>query len=336
MGIQAFAARLDFARRHVPLALPYITIRKLANLALNEAELFFGFTRVRSQPPFIKLESTPLCHLACPGCPHSDPAFKKALGNKKFLSLHTTVEATRGLEKTLIGTSLSYTGEPMLNPDLIPIIEHLHRARHYTSFPTNLSVPLSEEKAEALVGSGLDLLMVSLDGTSAETYAQFRKRGNFALVKKNVALLAAKKRQMGSKRPYLLWKFIIFDHNKHEVDVARAQYRELGFDGVEFNLDHDGVDYEQVAETPENAVKPCYWAWNTATIGWDGDVQPCCKQMNRLSMGNASTSLKSVWNNEAYNALRASFRDKSGNSLNDVCRSCLFGSKYSVDPMAEA
>jgi hypothetical protein len=35
-------------------------------------------------------------------------------------------------------------------------------------------------------------------------------------------LLAAAKKRLGKKRPYLLWKFVVFSHNSHEIAVARS------------------------------------------------------------------------------------------------------------------
>lgn len=329
MQIAAFAGRLDFFKRHFLLALPYLTILKVTNLFLNELEFRLAKTRLKSLPPFIKIESTPLCHLACAGCVHSDSAFKKSLGNDRHLSLERVRAIVRPMKSYLIGASLSYSGEPLLNKKLFPIVEHLHSQGIYTSFPTNLSLPISAEFAETIVKSGLDLMMVSLDGASDETYRLFRIGGNYQLVRKNVKLLADTKKRLGKKRPYLLWKFIMFSHNLHEIPDAKRNVRAWGFDGIEFDVDHDSDAglHEQV--TTSTSVqhdlvtpKPCYWAWNTSTITWDGDVQPCCKQMGEISLGDVAAGFSTVWNADPYQNLRASF-SKTSSELNETCKRCM-------------
>lgn len=322
MKIRSFLQRADFFRRHFILSLPYLTAKKVRNIALNEFEFRVGRTKLKSIPPFIKLESTPLCHLSCPGCVHSDKAFKKTLNNKMYLTEASAAAITDRIADRLLGISVSYSGEPLLNKDLWQIVGHYHRQNIYTSFPTNLSVPLSERAAERIVESGLDLMMVSLDGASKETYSRFRIGGNFDLVLRNVRLIADAKQRLGRKRPYLLWKFIEFPHNSHEVKLAKTSRKSLGFDGIEFDIDHDS-NAAVAEQTDGRSVKPCFWAWNTATVAWNGDVQPCCKQMGGISLGNASDGLDAVWGSDAYAAFRKSFTQGDGADLDPVCRRCM-------------
>jgi hypothetical protein len=91
MAGHSFVRRVDYVRRHSRVVGPYLTPRKIANAALNEAECRVAHTRPHSLPPYIKLEATPLCHLSCPGCVHKSKDYKKTLNNK----MHLTVERLR-------------------------------------------------------------------------------------------------------------------------------------------------------------------------------------------------------------------------------------------------
>jgi MoaA/NifB/PqqE/SkfB family radical SAM enzyme len=330
MAGHSFVRRVDYVRRHARVVGPYLTPRKLANAALNEAECRCARARPRSLPPYIKLEATPLCHLSCPGCVHKSKEYKKTLNNKMHLTVERFGQIIDPIAQDLIGVSLSLLGEPLLNRELPEIVDYAHRRRVCTSFPTNMSVPLSAAQAEAFVNAGLDLMQVSLDGASEETYLKYRIGGRFPLVLENVRTMAEAKRRLGAARPILVWKMVIFPHNKHEVEVVKRTYSTLGFDRCEFVLDYCGDASLKQHSTWQNSMvtnrEPCYWAWNTAIVGWDGTVSPCCKDgMSRIFLGNAAEhGLKAVWQDEPYAALRRGFRrDHYGESMNPVCRRCV-------------
>jgi MoaA/NifB/PqqE/SkfB family radical SAM enzyme len=319
----------DYFRRHAVVALPYITPCKVVNLLLSQIELRCARTRPFSTPPFMKIEATPLCHLSCGGCAHKSKDYKKSLKNNMHLSVEHISRIIAPIQSNLVGVSLSYSGEPMLNRALPAIVQYLHDRNICTSFASNLSVPLPQDVAEALITSGLDSILVSLDGMTAKTYSQYRVGGNFQLVLDNVSKLAALKKRLGRKRPLLTLKMVVFAHNEHEVVAATAKWRSLGFDSIEFDIDHDSsfaVDAKKAnSHRMISRRKPCFWAWTAPAIGWDGDVQPCCKQVNQISLGNALTeNIKDVWRGERFSKLRSGFSSKNyGEAMHPVCKKCV-------------
>jgi organic radical activating enzyme len=327
--IQAFARRADYVRRHAWTVWPYLTARKLANLALNQMEMQVARTRPRSFPPFLKVEATPLCHLSCGGCVHGSKSYKKTLNNKMHLTVDRLNQIIEPIIPTLIGVSLSYSGEPLLNRQIPGLVRYLHEARISTSFSTNLSIPMSEAQAEALVGAGLDRMQISLDGATEDTYRRYRIGGNFTLVLQNVRKLAEAKLRLGATRPNLVWKMVIFPYNAHEIPTVKRTARSLGFDSFEFVLDNDGDEKLQVLNRENSqmvaAKKPCFWVWNTATIGWDGGVQACCKQINQIWLGNAlQEDIRTIWRGDHYAAIRSRFsRSRYGDDMHPVCRNCV-------------
>ena len=65
-------------------------------------------------------------------------------------------------------------GEPFLNPDIFKIISYAKTKNILIHSSTNGNVRFSEEKAEELVNSGLDSLIVAVDGATQETYGKYR------------------------------------------------------------------------------------------------------------------------------------------------------------------
>jgi len=260
---------------------------------------------------------------------HHSKAYKKTLNNKMHLTVERTARIVDPIVRELVGVSLSLSGEPLLNRELSHIIRYLHDHRICTSFPTNLSVPMMPLQAEELVTAGLDQMLVSLDGASESTYLKYRVGGNFQLVLKNVRMIAEAKAHLRRKRPILIWKMVLFPHNAHEIPIVRRTWRSLGFDGFEFVFDNQSAASSAIKVQANRdmiaARKPCFWAWNTTVIGWDGDVQPCCQQVNEISLGNAAEEdIRTIWRAEPYVRLRAGFaRDRYGEDMHPVCRRCV-------------
>lgn len=257
------------------------------------------------------------------------------------LSVERLSRAIDSIVPELIGVSFSYSGEPLLNRSITDLVKYVHERGICTSFSTNLSVPMTEAQAAELVCSGLDRMQISLDGASEETYSRYRAGGNFRLIIANVRKLADAKQRLGLSRPNLVWKMVVFPYNQHEVKTAKLTAKSLGFDTTEFVLDYDGAESAaQKALANERMVKkrkPCFWIWNTATIGWNGSVQACCKQVNSIELGNAfDDDIRSIWTSERYATLRAGFNPKKyGNEMNLICKKCIGLSKHSESSEVE-
>jgi hypothetical protein len=119
---RTFVRRLDYLHRNAGMLWPYLTARKVANLALNQIEMMAVRTRPTSVPPFIKVEATPLCHLACGGCLHKSKSHKQTLDNKMLLTVERLDQMIGPIVHDLLGVSFSYSGEPLLNKQIADLV----------------------------------------------------------------------------------------------------------------------------------------------------------------------------------------------------------------------
>ena len=320
--------RSEYLLRHVKQVLPYATPAKLFNLLLNVVEFQLKISRPWSLPPYIKVEPTPLCQLACPGCAHGTSDLKKQLSNRMHLTLDELKKIIDPISGALFGVSLSLRGEPLLGKDLLPIIEYIHSKNIAVSFPTNLSVNLREEQIERLVRSGVDTIFVSLDGASDETYRQYRVGGDFDLVLRNVRRIYEAKQRLGYSRPKVIWKFVVLKHNKHEAAAVENTYRNLWFDAYELVQDYHSDAVKQARRTYNTTVlrkrKGCYWAWHTTVIRADGRVSPCCLGHEDFALGNVNNGdIRTIWRSEPYSRLRRGFKTMQAADMHSVCARCL-------------
>ncbi len=264
---------------------------------------------ISAKPLNIFLDPTNVCPLKCPLCPTGLGLVDKPKGkldSDLFKKLMTEI----GDELFFI--DFYNWGEPLANKEVL--LECLRMATDkgvISTISTTLSLPLSEEYIEQLVKSGLSKMIVSLDGASAETYATYRRGGNFDLALENMKRLVAAKKKLCSKTPLIDWQFLVFRFNEHEMERAREMAKEIGVDDIlfeppsieldvypipeplaremanwhpsnpEYNLYYDPDNPEQPKGCVTEGkvignVKRCDWLYVASAIDWNGTVAPCC------------------------------------------------------------
>jgi radical SAM protein with 4Fe4S-binding SPASM domain len=263
--------------------------------------------------------------LSCPGCAlgssESHKYDKDALlspGGFKFI--------VDSLSDVLMGINLSLLGEPMLNPHLCEMIAYCRQKNVGTVFPTTLSVKLSEDQVEGIIKSGLDRMVVSIDGTTQEVYAKYRRGGNLNLAIRNASAIIAAKRAHRSRHPIMEFKFILFDHNRHQLEDANKLSRSMGFD--KFVVVHDNGSpvltstLDKARSCNLTANKACFWPWSSIVIRWNGTVWPCCT--SHANMGNVfETPFSVIWNSERYQRLRSFFGSHFYDEFSRACMECM-------------
>ena len=317
--------RFAIAARHYRNVISHITAKKLVNLAHNEVELRSKKLTLSSLPYFIKIEVSGSCQLRCPGCVLG-AAETGRYNPDAMLSLEGLKIIIDQLSDVLMGVNMCLLGEPMLNPDLPALISYCNEKNVGSVFPTNLSVKLSRSDIEDLVSSGLDHMIVSIDGTTQEAYEKYRRGGNLELVLENSSALIAKKKGLRSRRPFMEFKFILFDHNRGQLDEARELSEAMGFD--RFSVVWDNASPETAATLKRarsrNLAKrrACFWPWSSVVFRWDGTVWPCCS--NRSVMGNIfEQDFAVIWNSESYRRLRRFHRTHEPADVARMCAHCM-------------
>lgn len=319
--IKSFAkGKLTVIDRHLSVVLPYITFRKLVNLCINHAEKLMKLRVLKSYPVVLKLDPGPFCQLNCPKCEFSRTS-NSNYSKEDFLNLKNVREIIEPIKETLLWVSLSYRGEPFTNPYLIDIIKYIHLNNIAVSFPSNFSLKFSDDKIKKLVESGVDKIYVALDGFSQETTEKYRDGASVALILSNVKRLAEEKVKQHVSHPKIVWKFIVFDHNRHEVEFVKKTYEEFGFDDVEFFSDNYSKKNKEVSDRRKAKSKSCDFIWHTMVIESDGNVKPCCSS-SEFGLGNAvSSDVREIWNSKAYQYLRNGFR--RGNFPKKLHKNCV-------------
>jgi len=227
-------------------------------------------------------------------------------------------------------------GEPLLHKQTPEFIQYAKSKDITVILSTNLSMNLSDEYIQSLVKSGLDVLVVSLDGATAETYVKYRRGGNFSLVRENMLRIHSAKERLGVYTPTVVWQFLVFRHNQHEVEIAKRNYKTWGADSLSVQgafaaTSRYGKGYDEgliepstipqynlgLPENPAQEAKrkytknrPCPWLYEAFVLNANGKVSPCCAvwdEKNDFAEYSASSGFFDTWNSERFQRARRLF-----------------------------
>lgn len=181
--------RLVFSRRSVP-------VKKLANRLLCRVEGGLKVLRPLSYPLALQLEPTIVCQLDCPYCPRVKATAGMKHGHMEWSNY------TRLLEEVgpyLGAIAFWQWGEPLLHPRIADMIKLAHSYGIITFMSTNAQFEPGDVDVPALVASGLDMLIISMDGTRQETYEKFRAGGQIERLKRFARAVIEEKKRAGNK-----------------------------------------------------------------------------------------------------------------------------------------
>ncbi len=216
---------------------------KVCNLFAGKYHFIHRHTKVASKPFQLMLDPSNNCQLQCPGCVHtSNPEIKNRFDwPGGLLNMETFHRFMKMYSPFAFGVCFYNYGEPLLNKHTPDMIRFAKRYLLYTALSSNMSIKKFDP--DAYVRSGLDCIFVSLDGATQKTYATYRRQGDLDLCFENIRKLVDAKKRNNSKVPYIHWKYLTFEHNVHEIDLAIQIAKRLGVDeiqiGTPFQVDWD-------------------------------------------------------------------------------------------------
>ncbi|AEE50102.1 SPASM domain-containing protein [Haliscomenobacter hydrossis] len=323
-----------------------VTPRKIWNAAKVLSSYYL--TRLLQRPiqwglPFtLSIEPTTACNLRCPECPSGLRAFTRPTGNLRPDFFRRTID---DLYRDLYFLIFYFQGEPYINPEFLNMVKYASKRGIYTITSTNGHF-LSEENARQTVESGLDRLIISVDGSTQEVYEQYRKSGKLEIVLQGARNVVKWKKQLGSKTPHLIFQFLVVRPNEHQIPDIYRLAREIGIDEVKLKTAQiydyaqgnpliPSIDqYSRYRQTEDGSYRiknrllnHCWKLWHACVITWDGMVVPCCFDKDaKYRMGNLQEqSLREVWQQKPYQDFRKNIL--KGRDQIDICTNCTEGCK---------
>jgi len=310
----------------------YLNLLKLRiNMALRREV-------VSHYPIYGIIEPTLFCSLRCPFCP---TGLQLNLREKKAVDWALWKGIIDEIGDYLFHLDMFNWGEPFLHKDTPELIKYAKSKDINVWVSSNLSVKLTDDYIQRLVRSGLDTLVVSVSGITQEVYEKYHRGGNISIVLDNMKRIQLAKSSLKIDNPCVVFKFLAFRHNQHEVETAKAEYRNWGADAFSSPQAFYRVsDYDQrfcksvsipplepatlpgcnsLLSTPRVQPKyekrrPCPWLYEAILLNPNGKVSPCCAvwdEKDDFAEYSPTTGFLTAWNNDNFRRARKFFRRSS-------------------------
>jgi radical SAM protein with 4Fe4S-binding SPASM domain len=337
---------LVFRRRFMPelekirYDIRKVPLRKIWNYIKIQFNRQFYIPRVLGMPYKLQVEPFYGCNLHCPGCPATDPEARRSPGPVD-LDLYNKFIDEVG-EYAFFIRFWSW-GEPLLHPHLPEMIARAHRQGLITITSTNANVPRDDAYLRRLLQSGLDMMIIAIDGIDQETYSSFRQNGKLDRLLDFTGRAVALKKELGLREPILNLRIVVTRRNEEQLPALRELARELGVDMLThktLNPSQDmktvlydilpkdkkyhryAIDEKEGTIIPRRRKRHCSFPWNQATLFADGTLVGCEFDHKYLyPFGNLKdASFAELWRNEAAHRFRHEFaRDRDEI---EFCRLC--------------
>lgn len=332
--------------RHFWSVMKHGTSQKWLNLARVEIERKRRRIELEGYPYLLIIDPCNYCNLRCPLCPTG----LNDLGRPQaMLSFEHFKKYFDPFAPYLFEAYLHNWGESLLNKQVYSMIEHAQSRNVGTNLSSNF-VKLDSLDLDNIIDSGLEYLVVSLDGTSEESYIKYRIGGNYHRVIENLSELLRRRNARGEKTPVVEWQFIVMKQNEHEVGQAEVLSKKLGVDLLRFipvGMPYEFKKRKEVADawyptTVKGRVQsdhqeqqfgqaakpgPCFYLYRSMVVNPDGGVSPCCivyrKNRDFADLNVSVIEPLKIWNNDKYLSARSLYSSKTAvNRKATVCDGC--------------
>ena len=288
-------------------------------------------------PISMSIEPSAFCNLQCPQCPVGTGKLNRKQGNIDVFLYKKIIDQSA---KYLTNLFLYFQGEPFLNKNIFDLIKYASQKNIYTATSTNGHFFTNDNILE-IIKSGLDTLIISLDGTNQQTYEKYRIGGNFDTVVEGIKNLLKTRDLLKTNKPFIELQFLVLKSNEHQIEEIKKIAKNLGVDTLSiktaqvynFENDKDFIPiqhqkfsrYKKVGDKwilKKKLKNRCWRLWNSVVITWDGLVLPCCFDKDaKYAFGNIKNAdLKKIIKNNKFKI----FAKKLLTSRKeiDICQNC--------------
>ena len=283
------------------LALKHPSLASMAHAAGNELayRLRAGWSHRLTS---VNLEVTNRCNLSCSMCPVNS-SLSRPVADMPLGTFQRIVDGTPGLEMVL----MYQWGESLLLKDFFDRVAYAV-ARGLRVWVTSNGTLLTEEVCRKIIVSGLERIMISVDGAS-EVHERIRGYP-LGRLREGVERLVRVRDRSGAPLAIDV-NMTVWEENEADVSRVRAEWRDL-------------VDRVQLIPrfTAGRRTTPCRELWRgSLVVQSSGAVVPCCRDSEgELALGDAArTPLVDTWQGPAMRRLRALHRRGAFPSPCDRC-----------------
>ncbi len=282
-------------------------------------------------PYLIQISCSDFCNFKCKFCFHSRgmKALKQDQFNPGTMSCQTfkvLADQVSKFSPQVKAFRFTGFGEPLMNKDLPEMIKYAkqHNIAEKITIFTNGAF-LDPDINMALIDSGLDEVMLSIEGLSSEKYLELTGTSiDFDRLVQNIRHL-----YQNRKDCKIFAKIIdvgvtdldtfhrIFDPIS---DMAFVEYASNAYGNVDYTKN---IKKNYIGETPEEKIHVCHLPFYYMYVNWNGDITAChLDYTKQIYFGNIlEESIVDIWKGRKMNQFRV-MQLKKKRYFHPVCKDC--------------
>jgi len=284
--------------------------REIPKKAIEDKLSHSFYNTLKTPPLCVDIEIASFCDLACPFCYRQHIATPDKFMDESLA--YSVIDQCVELDVPSI--KLNWRGESLLHPKLPEFIRYAKGKGILEVILNTNATMLNKERSEALIDAGLDLLIYSFDGATAQTYEKMRvgrfKDNRFEKVVENIKRFSKIRQKKESPFPVTKIQMILAEETYNEKElfyelfkdsvdlISTKAYSERG--GKLRDLDHEtkkkintylsnhkeykNVEVEEIEIWRDQKGQlyiscerlPCEQIFQRLLVSYDGRVSMCC------------------------------------------------------------
>lgn len=256
------------------------------------------------RPTEMDIEVTSACDADCIMCPRK--TIRRRVGPMDFELFKSIIDEVVDLDIPRI--HLNGYGEISVLPGYRKYLAYIRERSSSIQIGINSNgMRMHEDLIRAYIEYQIDSVNVTIDGATAETYENIRKKLKLDQVERNVLRLVELRNQAGKNRPAVRVGMIHMPQNSHETEIFLRKWKgKVDYVGISGLVSRTGsIDFVQIEDRNWTAT-PCWHLWNQVVIFNDGSYGLCCDDWDASAgLGNfRQTSIRDLWTNRERAAMR--------------------------------
>jgi hypothetical protein len=280
-----------------------------------------------ARPEAINVEVTSICDARCIHCPRQDMTrSQKPMDLSLFKKL-----VDQAAEMRVPTLAPNGFGEVLTMRNLDEYLAYIRSTEHRFRIVLNTNgFRMDAEKREIFLKHEVDLINITLDGATAETFEGIRPRLKLATIEENIHELLRMRSARGLAVPKLRVGIIAIPQNEHEIQAVLEKWNGVvDYVGVGGFTNRAGsmnmTSSAAIVPSSPEAVVPsaCVLPFKELNIWADGKAVLCCDDWNEEhSVGDLATStLREIWQGTGLAHARKMHMTGRGGELN-ICGKC--------------
>lgn len=320
----------------IPYTFRNVPLKKIINWILVETSIYVKPSRPWGYPTHLQIEPDTHCNLRCVVCPVTT-GLGRPIGRMDFRVFKDLIDEIGDYVFLIL---LWDWGEPFLNPEINNMIAYAKGKGIKLVSSTNGHLFAKKKHVDGVIRSGLDSLIIALDGVNQETYVRYREGGHVNMVIQAIRNIVQRKRELDVSHPFINIRTVVMKHNENEISQIKGLVRDMGVDVLTLKTMNPYDSDESLV--PKNKAyrrfhyladgktrvrrkrNPCKHLWNMPAIHWNGYVCMCTYDSHEnYIMGDLmKDSFRKIWKGRHYRQIRKKFRSHWEDI--DLCAGCSY------------